>query len=248
MSDAMDAEFDVLAEWTADAALELGPDHHLPAACRGSGGPRTLDLLLDELAPSAGQTLLDVGAGVGGPGAYAARRHGVAPLLSDPEAGAGRAARRLFDLPAVQADAQALPVADAAVPLAWALGVLCTTDDHTAVLRELRRVVAAGGRAGLLVYVAQCDVVDPPAGNNFPTEGGLAAAVRDAGFIVRWTTPMPPPSQEPPAWQEHADAVERVVQERHGDSDAWRTADRQSTRFGELLASGDVRGRLLVLE
>ena len=36
MSDAMAAEFGTVAEWTAEAAVELGQDYYIPAACRGS--------------------------------------------------------------------------------------------------------------------------------------------------------------------------------------------------------------------
>ena len=43
MSEAMDAEFDTVAEWTAQVVEELGPEYHIPAACRGSGSPRALD-------------------------------------------------------------------------------------------------------------------------------------------------------------------------------------------------------------
>jgi hypothetical protein len=32
----MEAEFDVVAEWTRGAVEHLGPDHAIPAACRGS--------------------------------------------------------------------------------------------------------------------------------------------------------------------------------------------------------------------
>ena len=32
MTDAMEAEFDTVAEWTAQVAAELGPHYHLPAA------------------------------------------------------------------------------------------------------------------------------------------------------------------------------------------------------------------------
>ena len=36
MTDAMEAEFDLVAEWTRQAVRELGDDHALPAACRGA--------------------------------------------------------------------------------------------------------------------------------------------------------------------------------------------------------------------
>ena len=102
---AMDAEFDTVAEWTARVALDLGPDYRIPAACRGSGQPAALDWLLAGLAPAPGDALIDVGAGLGGPAAYAAAQASVRPVLLEPEPGACRAAGRLFGFPAYQATA-----------------------------------------------------------------------------------------------------------------------------------------------
>ena len=109
MDEAMEAEFDTVAEWTAQVAVYLGPDYFIPAGCRGSGQPSALDWLLEGLRPRAGELMIDVGAGVGGPSAYAAGRTGVRPVLVEPEPGASRAAARLFHALVVQADARALP-------------------------------------------------------------------------------------------------------------------------------------------
>jgi hypothetical protein len=65
----MAAEFDTVAEWTAQAALKLGPSFRIPAACRGSGSPAALDWLIENMGLGRGETLLDCGAGVGGPAA-----------------------------------------------------------------------------------------------------------------------------------------------------------------------------------
>ena len=84
--DKMQAEFDTVAVWTADAAVELGLDSYVPAGCRGSASPGGLRWLLDRLALHPATTFLDVGAGVGGPASFAAGETGVTPLLTDPEA------------------------------------------------------------------------------------------------------------------------------------------------------------------
>jgi SAM-dependent methyltransferase len=154
VSEAMEAEFDTVAEWTAQVAEELGPEYYVPAACRGSGSPAALDWLIDRMGLAPGQLLLDSGAGVGGPAAYAARSRSVQPVLVEPEAGACRAAKRLFDFPAVRGLGTALPMADSSFDAAWSLGVLCTTPDHLTLLGELRRAVRSGGRIGLLAFVA----------------------------------------------------------------------------------------------
>ena len=155
MSEAMSAEFDTIAQWTAQAAIDLGPSHYIPAACRGSGSPAALDWLVEQMGLAAGTTLLDCGAGVGGPSAYAEEQRSVRPVLIEPEAGACHAARRLFGHPVVQAGGSAIPVADETFSAAWSLGVLCTMRAQTTLLAELRRVVEPHGRIGLLVLVAR---------------------------------------------------------------------------------------------
>jgi SAM-dependent methyltransferase len=248
MTDAMKAEFDTVAEWTAQVAAELGPDYHLPAGCRGSGSPAALDWLIErmELAPNA--TLLDSGAGVGGPAAYAARTGAVRPVLVEPETGACRAARKLFGFPVVCALGSALPITDASVDAAWSLGVLCTTPDQLALLTELRRVVRPGGRIGLLVFVAHREIPSNMLeGNHFPTPNLLGELLSGASLHVeqRLGTAALPPIAD--TWSERVDAVESVLGDRHGHTDAWQIAERQSSRIGRLLEDGTLTGELLVL-
>lgn len=247
-TDAMDAEFDTMAEWTAEAALALGREHYVPAGCRGSGSPAALDWLLDRLELGPGDTLLDVGAGVGGPAAYAAEGRQVRPVLIEPAAGACRAARRLFGLPTVRADAAALPVTDAATGALWCLGVLCTTEKQTALLRELRRVLAPGGRAGLLVFVATHPHPEgEPDGNEFPTWPVLRTQLERAGLAVLDDIAQSELAAEPPDWGRRADAVEAEVERRHGHDAAFAAAEEESAAVGRLLAAGTVNGHLLVV-
>ena len=63
--DAMAAEFDTMAGWTLEVALDLGPDYYLPAACRGSGSPAALRWLIEALVVGPDDRMLDVGAGPG---------------------------------------------------------------------------------------------------------------------------------------------------------------------------------------
>ena len=245
MTEEMKAEFDTVAAWTADVALDLGPEHHLPAGCRGSGSPGALRWLLDRLAVTAADRMLDVGAGVGGPAAFAAAEVGVAPVLSEPEAGACRAARRLFDLPVVQA-ATELPFAAASFDVVWSLGVLCTVPDQPRLLAELRRVLRPQGRVGLLVFVAAGPLPEQPVGNDFPTQDRLDALLAGAGLRVENSASAADFAGAPPLWQQHADAVDAELERRHGDDPAWRTAEQQSGVIGRLLAAGDLAGTLLV--
>ncbi len=244
----MQAEFDTVAEWTAEVALELGPDYFLPAGCRGSGRPAALRWLIDRLEITAADRMLDCGAGVGGPAAFVAQETGVRPVLSEPQAGACRAARRLFGLPVVQAGSE-LPFAAGAFDVAWSLGVLCTVDDQPLLLRELHRVLAPAGRLGLLVFVAQHPPLsNQPAGNNFPTDDGLRGLLTAAGFRVLNSASEGDFTALPTHWQEQADAVDAELERRHHDDPAWQVAGEQSSLIGRLLNNKELVGTLVVAD
>ncbi|MFB9315553.1 class I SAM-dependent methyltransferase [Nocardioides plantarum] len=246
--DAMVDEFDTYARWTADAVAELGDDHALPAACRGSGSPAALDWLAGRMGLRRGTRLLDSGAGVGGPAEHVARGLGVVPVLAEPMEGACRAAARLFDNPVVVGDGAALPFPDGAFDAVWSLGVLCTVDDKVALLAELARVVVPGGPVGLLVFERRVEhLADQPEGNSFPTSAELAAHLERAGLVVRdetWVEDLP---ATPRDWTRAVEEVERVIARDHGDDEGFRVAQRQSDQVGHLMGDGLVAGRLLVV-
>ncbi|MGD0555945.1 MAG: class I SAM-dependent methyltransferase [Streptosporangiaceae bacterium] len=250
-NDPMDAEFDTVAEWTAEVAESLGPQYRIPAACRGSGQPLALDWLLNYLSPRPGDLMIDIGAGLGGPSAYAAEQTGVQPVLAEPEPDACRAAARLFGAPVVQADATALPFADGVASHAWCLGVLCTAsgpDAQRAMLGELRRVLRPSGRAGLLVFLATRDRLDnPPEGNHFPSRAQLTVLIREAG-LTEIAVADPASFPDPPAWWlERTAAVDHELRRRFGGAPALVTALEQSHRIGELLQSGEVISQVIRL-
>ena len=257
MSDASDsmsaeskfAEFDTVAEWTAEVAADLGPAHVIPAGCRGSGSPGVLHWFLDRLDAAAGRAFLDCGAGVGGPAAFAAYETGVTPVLTDPEAGACRAAQSLFGLPTVRA-ATALPIASGSVRSGWSLGVLCTVDDQAAFLAELRRVLHPEARFGLLVYTASHPGKlghEPPAGNTFPTREALEALVDAASMRIEASGRTDDFAEVPPDWERIAASVEGELARRHARDPRWQAAEAQSERMGRLLDDGEVFGTVLVV-
>ncbi|KUI24812.1 SAM-dependent methyltransferase [Mycobacterium sp. IS-1742] len=248
MTEAMDAEFDTVAEWTAQVAADLGPDYYIPAGCRGSGSPAALDWLIEQLQLTPDDSLLDCGAGVGGPAAYAAEAVSLRPLLVEPEAGACRAARTLFGFPVIRAVGSALPLADASVDAAWSLGVLCTTPHQLELLTEMRRTVRPPGRIALLAFVSREPLLTKqPEGNHFPARGDLIELIAEAGLrIEKWRGTADLPAI-PRTWTDRVDAVTEALAERHGASRAWQLAERQSGRIADLLAEGAVTGEMLVL-
>lgn len=240
----MDAEFDKAAGWALEAVEQLGPDHAVPAACRGSASPSALAWLAEALELTAGTVLLDLGAGIGGPAAWAASRYGVRPFLVDPMEGACRAAARLFGLPAIRADALAIPLRTASISTAWCLGVLCTVRDKVALLTELRRVLVSSGRLGLLVLVAQtADLDQAPEGNSFPTQAELAAVLKKTGFLIE--EQVDDPGDAPASWTRRTDRVDALIRERHQHEKAYRQEEQQQERLGHLLSSGQVSSQLL---
>ena len=240
-SEAMEAEFDTVAAWTEQAVRALGPEYAIPAGCRGSGSEAALRWLADRLQVTAGSRMLDAGAGVGGPAGWLAADRGVRPVCAEPMAAAAGAGRRLFGLPSVVALGQALPFADGAFDAAWCLGVLCTTSDKAGALAELRRVLADGGRLGLLVFVADGPLSSPPPeGNEFPGEPELRALLDEAGFRLA-DTGEADLGDSPPEWAERADAVDAEIARRHAGQPAFEQAQEQSGRVARLLGDGELR-------
>ena len=244
-SEAMESEFGTVAGWTEEAVRALGPEHAVPAGCRGSGSEGALRWLADSLDLRPGARVLDSGAGVGGPAGWLAAEHGVRPVCVEPMAPAVHASRALFGLPAAVALSQALPLRDATFDAAWCLGVLCTTEEKPALLAELHRVLVPGGRLALLVFVADEPLPPPvPEGNSFPSSAEVDQLLAGAGFEVTATADADL-ADSPPEWTERADAVAAEVQRRHGEDPQWAQAEEQSHRVGRLLGSGALRPRLV---
>ncbi len=246
MNDAMTAEFDTVAGWTAEVAGDLGPDYRIPAGCRGSASPGALRWLIDRLAVRPGDRFLDCGAGVGGPAAFAAEEAGVRPFLSEPEPQACRAAARLFGLPVVQANDR-LPFATAAFDAVWCLGVVCTVADQPGLVAELARVVRPEGRVGLLVFTRQvAHLSEHPEGNQFPDDRTLVELLQAADLHRVASADLAQFAAMPTRWREQTDEVEAALEARHGDDPGWRTAQGQSAIMGRLLGGGELVGRLVV--
>ena len=249
--DALEAEFDTVADWTEQAIRELGRDHAIPGACRGSGYPPELAWLAAGLDLRGDARFLDTGAGLGGPSAWLAEHLGDrwsgTPVLTDPMAGAAAAARRLFGFPSLAAWSERMPLRDDSVDAAWALGVLCTTDAKRELLDEVHRVLRPGGRCSLLVLVARADPLpEAPDGNVFPTDSSLRADLAAAGFRIDAAIEGDDaPGSVPEGWTERADAVARVVTRDHGGEDAWREAEHQQEVMGRLIGGRHVVTTLL---
>jgi len=124
------------------------------------GRPATL-----ALARVAGVTadarVLDVGAGIGGPARFLARRYGARVTALDATPRFCRVAEELTRrtgladrVDVVQGDALALPFDDAVFDLAWTQAVGQNVADKGRFVEEMRRVVVPGGRVAMFEIVA----------------------------------------------------------------------------------------------
>ncbi|MDQ6697897.1 MAG: class I SAM-dependent methyltransferase [Actinomycetota bacterium] len=247
-SEQAEAEFDDMASWTADAVRALGPDHAIPAGCRGSGSPAGLRWLGEGLGLAAGHVLLDVGAGVGGPAAYAREEFGVDAVLLDPMPGACQAARTIFQATSVVSPAEHLPVRDGSCEVVWSLGVLCSVDDLGVALDELARVLAPHGRLGILVYIRTTPhVPGEPAGNHFPSLDELDRRLAEVGLTSISAIGLDELPGAPDRWQAQADEVDRWIEREHGDESTWQAGHESEQQVGHLLTTGQVTGHLRTL-
>jgi ubiquinone/menaquinone biosynthesis C-methylase UbiE len=145
-------------------------------------------LVADLAGVAPGDRVLDVGCGPGGAAREAARR-GAAVTGVDPAPLMLRLGRYLSgsrsgrDIVFLRGTAEALPVSDRAVTVAWAISSAHHWADVPAGLRELHRVLEPGGRLIIAEHLAR------PGARGLGAHGfteaqaaETAAAVQSAGF------------------------------------------------------------------
>jgi len=131
-----------------------------------AASPSVLAPLREALAGAPGRRLADIGGGTGNY-ARALRDDGWDPVVIDREpAMLARAARK--GLETIEADAQRLPVPDAAFDAAMLVSMLHHVEDQAAALAEARRVLRAGGRLALMVFTRE-DVAENWLSDYFPS-------------------------------------------------------------------------------
>ena len=244
---AHEAEFDVLADWTSLELIGRDRPSVLAGACRGSGSPAALAWLAESLRLEPGLALLDVGAGLGGPAAWAEEHYGVRPVTVEPMVRACAGSRRLFDHRVLAAAGGALPIRTGSFDAGWVLGVLDTLDDPLATLGDMRRALSPQGRLGVLAYVADQPIPPgrSPEGNHFPTSDGLVEQLADADFMVVDQAPGDALPDAPLDWRLRQDRLDRILDDLHGEDARWDHAKAQEAAFGSLLADGFVVPLLL---
>ena len=187
----------VRAVFGSDVAITpetLAPLDHFNA--RGLAATQELVALLE---PQAGESLLDIGSGIGGPARWIARQYGCTVTGVDVTAPFCEAARALnaacgitHQVRIVDGTALALPFPDASFDRAYSHGVLMSIADKVGVYREACRVLKPGGR--LVVFQRHAGPNGPPefpvSWATVPAESFLATDadthrdLTEAGFAV----------------------------------------------------------------
>lgn len=188
---------------------------------RGSQATAELAQLL---SPQAGQRLVDLGCGIGGPARRLAAEHGCEVVGLDLTEVYCRTARELSALVKlagqnrfVCGDALRLPFAESSFDIVWTQHAAMNIADKARLYREVARVLKPGGRFGLY------DVMAGPAGDPyFPVPwasearwshlmapAGVREAIRAAGLDERHWRDR---TEEAKVWSEKAAAAERAGQ------------------------------------
>lgn len=196
-------EFDEQAAEVGDEARELTGLERVAAASRGSGNPAALAWLAENLRLNSTSTVIDLGAGLGGPAAWLREHYRVEITCMEPAEGASRSLIDLFGLPVAVAGADRLPVRDDTFYAGLLLGVLSVVPAPGDVLAEARRVCRS---LGVLEYCSTNGDTVRAGGSSFPPRDELVATVGANAWRVVQHSPVG--IDTPVTWSEGAGRVE----------------------------------------
>lgn len=119
-----------------------------------SGPPEMVERIVEVVRPGAGELVLDIGAGLGGPARRLAALTGCRVVAMDVLPEVLVHAKRMFHasnglrsrVSLVAGSALALPVRSGAADQVWSLGVVAHIADHKSLGAEMFRVLRPGGR------------------------------------------------------------------------------------------------------
>ena len=236
----------------------LGGVAALEDRARGPSYAGMINTMFDEMAPAAGETILDVGCGSGALDRLLARRFGAAnritavdvnPFLRREAAALaaedGVADRIVFQ----EGNAERLPFPDASFDHAFTVTVLEECDADRA-LRELFRVLRPGGRVGVIVRAIdmpqwwhldlpdalrrKVDVPPRSCGPRGVADASLYRRMRAAGFEALTCFPALVTFDHPegPIWRYREDHV--LSQLTDAETAVWRTATAAAADAGLL--------------
>jgi SAM-dependent methyltransferase len=246
----LEIEFGRYAGWLAEAVTATTRDDPIPAACRGTGNPKLLREVADALGLAEGTVVLDVGCGIGGPGAWMKEHTGCGVVGVDVMHDAARGARLLFPgMKVVVASSRALPFQDGAFDAAFALGVLETIADKPSALREIARVLTGGARFCAYTYLCSEEgVSESPVADRFEERTTFERNLEEVGLTCIDARRVDGLDAIPPSWREAALAAHEEVERRHGDDPRFGAAIAEMDKVARLIADRIVQPWLYVLK
>jgi SAM-dependent methyltransferase len=237
-----EAEFGHYAAWVVDAIQQIGLSDPVPAACRGTGNPFLLDRLAADLMIGPGSLVLDVGVGLGGPGAWLVRERSCRVVGVDIMLQAAQGVHRLFgEIDVAVGSTRALPFRDRAFDAAWALGVIEMLGDKQRAFREIVRVLVPGARVVLYDFVAtELHLDSPPEADRFESAGDITRKLEGSGFDLVRAQPVPSLSPPPDDWRVATTRVRQQIQDEHGGDRRFSVAERERNNFNRLRQCGSI--------
>jgi len=193
----MTDEFDQAAATLLAGLADASTFERIAVGCRGSANPAALAWIAEGLRLDASTTVVDLGAGIGGPAAWLTARYRCGVVILEPASAAVAASRELFDLAAIRAEAGNCPLGDAAMDVALLFGVVSVVTDPRSALGEARRVAS---RLGLMDYCATGPSAVEAGGSRFVTPDELRSCATTAGWNVEQDIDID--LVAPPSWTE----------------------------------------------
>lgn len=242
----LEIEFGRHAGWIVEAIEEHGLDA-IPAACRGTGDPTLFGLLADAMEARSGKLVLDIGCGIGGPGAWLATERGCDVVGIDVMEAPVRGLKRLFPrLRTVVATSRSLPFRNATFDATWAIGVIETIGHKREALKELARVLVPDGRLAAYTFVSTSNEIDdPPMADQFQPLDELVEDFERGGF--RTLRVEPSSLARPPAtWRKAQDAAQSQANRLHRDDPVLEEVGRELRKFARLHTSGQIKPWIIV--
>jgi cyclopropane fatty-acyl-phospholipid synthase-like methyltransferase len=242
----LEIEFGRHAGWIVEAIEALALDA-IPAACRGTGDPNLLEQLADAIGAQRGNFVLDVGCGIGGPGAWLTRERGAAVLGIDVMEAPVRGLRRLFpQVGSLVATTRSLPFRDSAFDAALAMGVIETITHKSEALTELARVLAPNARLAAYTFVsASGGIEDAPMADRFEPLQDVVDEFERGGFRIV-SADASRLSQPPADWRRSQEKAREHARRLHRDDPAYETVERELDKFARLARSGAIQPWVIV--
>lgn len=246
----LEIEFGRYSEWLVEAIQSLHMEDPVPAACRGTANPTLFEEAAQSLGVRAGDLVIDIGSGLGGPGAWLASRTDCSVVGVDVMEPSAKGARLLFPhLNGLVASSRALPFKGAVFDRAWCLGTIETIADKQTALREIGRVVKAGGRAVVYTFVVVSDLdEDAPLADRLESRMSLETKMTAAGFVIDEARLLKELPAAPARWKDSMLAVRQEVRSRHSGDDEYSSVSRELDKVSRLFSSSLIEPWLFGLQ